>query len=136
MNNLLAAEVIKKVPDAIINKWLVVSIVELLVIIILVIIILKKKKVKSEDFIVSDDIKQYKNSNVDLNNMFDSMFNASRLHTILKKKIHPDRFPKDNDPEKNALANELTAKLNEAQNNIAKMKEIQTIAKEKLGINF
>jgi hypothetical protein len=136
MNNLLAAEVIKKVTDAIINKWLVVSIVELLVIIILVIIILKKKKVKSEDFIVSDDIKQYKNSNVDLNNMFDSMFNASKLHTTLKKKIHPDRFPKDNDPEKNALANELTAKLNEAQNNIAKMKEIQRIAVEKLGINF
>ena len=136
MNNLLAAEVIKKVTDAIINKWLVVSIVELLVIIILVIIILKKKKVKSEDFIVSDDIKQYKNSNVDLNNMFDSMFNASKLNTTLKKKIHPDRFPKDNDPEKNALANELTAKLNEAQNNIAKMKEIQRIAVEKLGINF
>lgn len=134
MNNLLAAEVIKKVPDAIINKWLVVSIVELLVIIILVIIVLKKKKVKSEDFIVSDDIKHYKDSNVDLNNMFDSMFNASKLHTTLKKKIHPDRFP--NDPEKITLANELTAKLNEAQNNIAKMKEIQTIAIEKLGIKF
>jgi len=134
MNNLLAAEIIKKVPDAIINKWLVVSIVELLIIIILVIIVLKKKKVKSEDFIVSDDIKQYKDSNVDLNNMFDSMFNASKLHSTLKKKIHPDRFP--NDPEKITLANELTAKLNEAQNNIAKMKEIQTIATEKLGIKF
>jgi hypothetical protein len=134
MNNLLAAEVIKKVPDAIINKWLVVSIVELLVIIILVIIILKKKKVKSEDFIISDDIKQYKDAEVDLNNMFDSMFNSSKLHNILKKKIHPDRFP--NDPEKIAIANELTAKLNEAQNNIAKMKEIQRIASEKLGIVF
>ena len=134
MNNLLAAEIIKKVPDAIINKWLVVSIVELLIIIILVIIVLKKKKVKSEDFIVSDDIKQYKDSNVDLNNMFDSMFNASKLHSTLKKKIQPDRFP--NDPEKITLANELTAKLNEAQNNIAKMKEIQTIATEKLGIKF
>jgi len=134
MNNLLAAEVIKKVPDAIINKWLIVSIVELLVIIILVIIILKKKKVKSEDFIISDDIKQYKDAEVDLNNMFDSMFNSSKLHNILKKKIHPDRFP--NDPEKIAIANELTAKLNEAQNNIAKMKEIQRIASEKLGIVF
>ena len=39
MNNLLAAEIIKKVPDAIINKWLVVSIVELLIIIILVIVL-------------------------------------------------------------------------------------------------
>jgi hypothetical protein len=134
MNYLLAAEVIKKVPVTIIDKWLIVSCIELFVILILVIIIIKKKKVKTEDFIVSDDIKQYKDTEVDLSNMFDSMFNSSRLHTILKKKIHPDRFP--NDPEKIALANELTAKLNEAQNNIAKMKEIQNIAIEKLGIKF
>jgi len=134
MNDLLVAEVIKKVPDTIINKWFIVSFVELFVILILLITLLKKKKFKSEDFTVSDDIKQYKNTDVDLSNMFDSMFNASKLHDILKRKIHPDRFP--NDPEKIAIANELTAKLNEAQNNISKMKEIQRIASEKLGIVF
>ena len=132
MNVFLAADIIKKMPDTIVNKWFIVSFVELLVILILIIIILKKKKGNSEDITISDDIKQYKDADVDLGNMFDSMFNASKLHSILKKKIHPDRFP--NDPEKIRIANDLTAKLNEAQNNIAKMKEIQDLAKEKLGI--
>ena len=132
MNVLLAADIIKKMPDTIVNKWFIVSFVELLVILILIIIILKKKKGNSEDIIISEDIKQYKDADVDLGNMFDSMFNASKLHSILKKKIHPDRFP--NDPEKIRIANDLTAKLNEAQNNIAKMKDIQDLAKEKLGI--
>jgi predicted RND superfamily exporter protein len=132
MNVFLSADIIKKIPDTIVNKWFIVSFVELLVILILIIIILKKKKGNSEDITISDDIKQYKDADVDLGNMFDSMFNASKLHSILKKKIHPDRFP--NDPEKIRIANDLTAKLNEAQNNIAKMKEIQDLAKEKLGI--
>jgi hypothetical protein len=132
MNVFLSADIIKKIPDTIVNKWFIVSFVELLVIFILIIIILKKKKGNSEDITISDDIKQYKDADVDLGNMFDSMFNASKLHSILKKKIHPDRFP--NDPEKIRIANDLTAKLNEAQNNIAKMKEIQDLAKEKLGI--
>jgi hypothetical protein len=76
----------------------------------------------------------FKDANIDFSNMFNSMFNASKLHSALKRKIHPDLFP--NNPEKILIANDLTARLNESQNDIAKMKEIQAIAKEKLGIIF
>jgi Sec-independent protein translocase protein TatA len=130
----LVAEVAKKVPVVVINNWMYISIAELLVIVVLGILLLKKKKKKPDDFFVGRSVKDYKDAEVDFGNMFNSMFNASTLHDSLKKKIHPDRFP--NDPEKIAIANELTAQLNESQNNIAKMKEIQSVAKEKLGITF
>jgi hypothetical protein len=130
----LFAEVAKKVPVVVINNWMYISIAELLVIVILGILLLKKKKNKPNDFFVGGSVKDYKDAEVDFGNMFNSMFNAPQLHDFLKKKIHPDRFP--NDIEKIEIANELTAQLNENQNNIAKMKEIQIIAKEKLGITF
>ena len=130
----LVAEVAKKEPVAVINNWMYISIAELLVIVVLGILLLKKKKNKRENFFFDEIIKEDKHVEVDFGNIFNSMFNASALHDILKKKIHPDRFP--NDPEKIAIANELTAQLNESQKNIAKMKEIQSVAKEKLGITF
>ncbi len=134
MQYLLAAEVINKGNETFQNKWLYVSIVELMIIVFLLIILYKKKKNKPDDFYVGKSVKEFKNTDVDLGNMFNSMFNATTLHETLKRKIHPDRFP--NDPEKIKIANELTAQLNESQNNIARMKEIQAIAAEQLGITF
>lgn len=134
MYYILVAEVAKKVPVASFNKWLYVSTIELLIIVVLFILLLKKNQNKPDDFFVGESVKGYKDAELDLGNMFNSMFNASKLHDSLKKKIHPDRFP--NDPEKIAIANELTAQLNESQNNIAKMKEIQSIAIDKLGIKI
>jgi hypothetical protein len=134
MYYLLVAEVAKKAPVTTINPWILVSIAEFLIIVILTILLFKKKQKKPDEFYVGESIKGYKDAEVDLGNMFNSMFNASILHDALKKKIHPDRFP--NDVEKIAIANELTTQLNENKNNIAKMKEIQTIASEKLGIKF
>jgi hypothetical protein len=134
MHYLLVAKVAKKVPVSTLNPWMLVSIAELLMIVILIILLFKKKQKKPDDFYVGEDIKGYKDAEVDLGNMFNSMFNATTLHDALKKKIHPDRFP--NDDEKIKIANELTTQLNENKNNIAKMKEIQAIAAEKLGITF
>jgi predicted RND superfamily exporter protein len=131
---LLVAEVAKKVPKTVINQWMIVSIIELLIIVILIILLFKKKQKKPDDFYVGESIKGYKDAEVDFGNMFNSMFNASAMHDSLKKKIHPDRFP--NDPEKIAIANDLTTQLNENKNNVAKMKEIQAMASEKLGITF
>lgn len=134
MYNLLVAKVAKNLPVSTSNTWMLVSITELLIILILIYLLFKKKKKKPDDFYVGGSIKEYKDAEVDFGNMFNSMFNASALHETLKRKIHPDRFP--NDPEKIKIANELTAELNESQNNIARMKEIQAIATEKLGIKF
>lgn len=122
------------VPEYSVNKWIIISIFELIVILILIYILIKKKKSKAEEFYVGEAVKGFKDKEIDFDNMFNSMFNATELYNILKTRIHPDRFP--NDEEKIKIANELTAQLNENQNNIAKMKIIQTIAFEKLGINL
>lgn len=134
MHYLLVAKAVKKIPVSAFNPWMVVSILELLIIVILFILLFKKQQKKPDDFFVGDDVKGYKDADVDFGNMFNSMFNAPQLHDLLKKRIHPDRF--GNDPEKYAIADELATQLNENKNNIAKMKEIQAIAIEKLGITF
>ena len=126
--------VAKKIPVSTLNPWMLVSIVQLVIIVILFIILFKIKQKKPDDFYVGESVKESKDVEVDFGNMFNSMFNATALHDTLKKKIHPDRFP--NDPEKIAIANKLTTQLNENKNNIAKMKEIQAMATEKLGITF
>ena len=125
---------VTKVPSYIIDKWMIIAIIELFVIIVLCYILLKKKKYKAEEFYVGEGVKRFKDKEIDFENMFNSMFNATELHNLLKTRIHPDRFP--NDQEKIEIANKLTAQLNESQNNIAKMKAIQAIAIEKLGIKF
>lgn len=134
MYYLLVAKVAEKIPLSTFNPWMLVSIVELLIIVILFILLFKKTQRKPDDFYVGESVKDSKNAEVDFGNMFNSMFNASTLHETLKRKIHPDRF--GNDPEKYAIADELATQLNENKNNIAKMKEIQAIAAEKLGITF
>ena len=134
MYYILVAEVVKKAPVSTFNLWILISIAEFLIIVILIILLFKKKQKKPDEFYVGESIKGYKDAEVDLGNMFNSMFNASMLHDALKKKIHPDRFP--HDEEKIAIANELTTQLNENKNNIAKMKESQLMAIEKLGVKF
>lgn len=131
---MLATEVVKKVPEVLINKWMILSIIEFVIILGLFLYLFKKKQAKPDEFYVDEHVTKYKDAEVDLGNIFNSMFNAQKLHGILKKKIHPDLFP--NDPEKISLANELTAQLNQSQNNIAKMEEIKAIAIEKLGIKI
>lgn len=123
-----------KLPTATIDKWMIISIIELGIILTLSYLLFKKKQKRPNDFYVGKSVKEYKDTEVDLGNMFNSMFNATTLHDTLKRKIHPDRFP--NDEEKIKIANELTTQLNENKNNIAKMKEIQAMATEKLGIIF
>ena len=131
---MLATEVVKKAPEVLINKWMILSIIELVIILGMFLFLFKKKQAKPDEFYVDENVTKFKDAEVDFGNMFNSMFNAQKIHGLLKKKIHPDLFP--NDPEKISLANELTAQLNQSQNNIAKMEEIQAIAIEKLGIKI
>lgn len=119
-----------------ISIWQIATSLELVIIVLLIFKIKSiRKKIKvNGDKYVKDIIQESKEKEVDMDNVINSMFHSKTLYDNLKKKIHPDRFP--NDPDKIAIANELTAQLNESQNNIAKMKEIQTLATEKLGIKF
>jgi hypothetical protein len=119
-----------------ISIWQIATSLELVIIVLLIFKIKSiRKKIKlNGDKYVKDIIQESKEKEIDMDNVVNSMFHSKAIYDILKKKIHPDRFP--NDPDKIAIANELTAQLNESQNNIAKMKEIQTLATEKLGIKF
>lgn len=132
---MLVIKITQKVPEIIINKWLIVSIIEFALLILLIILYLKSnKKHKSDDYFVDEHVRKFKNTEVDFNNMFNSMFNSKELYDQMKKKIHPDRFP--NDLEQNKLASKLATELNESKNDIGKLKEIKAMAEEKLGLTF
>ena len=134
MRYILFVDAVKKVPVEFINKWMYVSIIELLIIIMLGIVLLKKKQNKPEEIHVGEDVKAYKDAEVDLGNFFNSMFNAESLYDTLKRHIHEDRFP--NDPEKKVLAAELAMRMNEKQNDIGELNKIKAIAIEKLGLKL
>lgn len=125
-------EVIQKSPQLNVIYWILISICEFLIICFLLIKILRKSK--KDDFYVDSNVTEFKNAEVDLNNVFNSMFNSKNLYDILKRKIHPDKFP--NDVDQFNIASELATLLNEHKNNFAKLNEIKSIAEEKLGLTF
>ena len=92
------------------------------------------RKAKNDDFYVDSKVTDFKNVEVDLNNVFNSMFNSKNLYDTLKRKIHPDKFPNNDDHFK--IATELASQLNEHKNDFEKLKEIKSIAEEKLGLTF
>lgn len=120
-----------------IKLWQIAVAVEFVIILILIITVYKLfKKLKSKDQPEQFDttiIRESKEKAVDMDNVINSMFNSKMLYDTLKKKIHPDRFP--NDAEK-AIASDLATQLHEQKSNYEKLKEIKSIAEEKLGLTF
>lgn len=121
-----------------IKLWQIAVAVEFVIILILIVTVYRLfKKLKRKDQPEQFDttiIKESKEKAVDMDNVINSMFNSKPLYDILKKKVHPDRFP--NDPDKAKLADELATILNEQHGNYEKLKEIKGIAEEKLGLKF
>jgi hypothetical protein len=120
-----------------IKIWQFAVAIELIIILLLIITIIKLLKIiksnqKPEQFDTTI-IKGSKETAVDMDNVINSMFNSKVLYDMLKKKIHPDRFP--NDAEK-AVASTLATQLHEQKSNYEKLKEIKAIAEEKLGLKF
>ena len=120
-----------------IKIWQIASTIELIIILILIFTIIRllkklKRNQKPEQFDTTI-IKESKETAVDMDNVINSMFNSKMLYDMLKKKIHPDRFP--DDAEK-AIATDLATQLNEQHTNYEKLKEIKAIAEEKLGLKF
>ncbi len=120
-----------------IKIWQLAAAIELIIIVLLIIAIIKLlKKIKSHQKPEQFDttiIKGSKEKAVDMDNVINSMFNSKMLYDMLKKKIHPDRFP---DEDEKAIATDLATQLNEQKSNYEKLKEIKAIAEEKLGLKF
>lgn len=120
-----------------IKIWQIAAAIELIIILILALTIIRllkklKRNQKPEQFDTTI-IKRSKEKAVDMDNVINSMFNSKMLYDMLKKKIHPDRFP---DEDEKAIATVLATQLNEQHTNYEKLKEIKAIAEEKLGLKF
>ena len=111
-----------------INFWFVCAVVELIVIAILLIKMKKptKKKINS----IKEEVK--KEGPIDFGDVINNAFNAGAIYDDLKRKCHPDRFIED--PEKEAVANDLFQRITQNKHNISNLKKLKEEAVQKLGI--
>lgn len=134
--------------NAPINKtplyWPIISVTELLIILFL---ILKKysnkhKKLdhspliststKEEDINISD-FRNEKSSEINMDELIESISKAKELYKHLSNKCHPDRFL---DPDKNNKANVIFQQIVNSQRNYQKLLKIKDLAQKELGISL
>lgn len=114
------------------NFWLWLSILELLIIVLLV----YKLKKKSSDLVFKDipkdKIKDAKSTTIDMNNLMNSINNASELYKELSKNYHPDRFVNS---DKQTLAEEIFQEISKNKRNFNALQNLKIRAKNELEIN-
>jgi alcohol dehydrogenase YqhD (iron-dependent ADH family) len=115
------------------NYWMWIAVAEFLVIGYLTFKLVNKKKVKFEQA-GGDILNEAKNSNVDMDNLMNSINKSRQLYKQLSAKCHPDRFPADE--EKRKMADELFQDITKNQRNYNKLLELQEEAKQKLNITI
>lgn len=115
------------------NYWMWVAAAEFLVIGYIAFKLFSKKKIKF-DHEGGDIFNEAKTSNVDMDNLMNSINKSRQLYKQLSSKCHPDRFVTDE--EKQKIADELFQDITKNQRNYNKLLELQEEAKQKLNITI
>jgi hypothetical protein len=111
--------------------WQLVSLIEFLCLLFILFKKQSKRKLKSE--FENEILKEAKDSNVNMDNLMDSIYKSKALYDVLIRKCHPDRFT---DPDLNFIATDLTKSIQENSTNYSKLIELKIIAQKKLLIEI
>ena len=84
--------------------WLWIAVIELLIIVFLLWRLFKVKQKFKEPDLLKEKLRQAKGSNVDMNNLMNSINGSKDLYKELSRKCHPDRFVNS---EKQIIAEEI-----------------------------
>lgn len=136
MNTLLSVtnKVIPVEKNSTFNSiWFWIAIVELSLILILVYKLKSKKNIPELSDLDSKIIMDSKKSNIDMDNLINSIHNSRGLYKELIKKCHPDRFI--NDP-KQKNAEEIFQEITKNERNFEKLNSLKLRAENELNINF
>jgi|JI10StandDraft_1071094.scaffolds.fasta_scaffold56195_6 hypothetical protein len=115
------------------SYWMWIAAAEFLVIGYLAFKLINKKKIKF-DQAGGDILNEAKNSNVDMDNLMNSINKSRQLYKQLSAKCHPDRFATDEQKQK--IADDLFQEITRNQRNYSKLLELQEEAQQKLNINI
>jgi len=115
------------------NSWMWVAVSEFAVIGYLAFKLFKRKRI-SFNTVEGESLSDAKNSNVDMDNLMNSINKSRQLYKQLSAKCHPDRFVSDE--EKKVIAESLFQDITRNQRNYNKLLELQEEATQKLNITF
>ncbi len=116
------------------NYFMWLTLVEFIVILYLLVRLNKSNK---RDLSEKERLKRKaKEGEIDFSNTLDSAFNAQKIYKELKRACHPDRFPKEQFPEKNAIADKLSQEIGENKYNIKRLQELKEEAIKDLEVNL
>jgi len=115
------------------NYWMWAALIEMGLIAFLIYKLLKRKKT-AFDNVGSEVLNEAKNSNVDMDNLMNSINKSRTLYKQLSSKCHPDRFPTDVIKQQNADL--LFQEITKNQRNYNKLLELKEKAQQQLNITI
>lgn len=115
------------------SVWFWIALLELALIIFLIFRLKSKKNKLGLSEMETNQIKESKGANIDMDNLINSIHNSKNLYKELSKKCHPDRFI-NNPLQKNA--EEIFQEITKNERNFEKLSKLKERAISELNINF
>jgi hypothetical protein len=132
-NESLVQENIANSNSLITSIWFWISLVEFLIIVLFIIKLLKKKNNLAFSDLSKEQLKKAQSTNVDMDNLMNSINGARELYKTLSKTCHPDRFI-NSDKEK--IAEKIFQEISKNKRNYNELVELKQRAINELNINI
>ncbi len=115
------------------SLWFWIAIIELILILFFIYKLKSKKKVFELSDLETRNIKNSKKSNIDMDNLINSIHNSRTLYKELSKKCHPDKFINDS---KQKAAEEIFQEITKNERDFEKLNALKLRAINELNINL
>ncbi|HEY9169197.1 MAG TPA: molecular chaperone DnaJ [Lutibacter sp.] len=132
-NESLVKESIANSNSIITSIWFWISLVEFLIIIFFIIKLLKKKNNLAFSDLSKEQLKKAQSTNVDMDNLMNSINGSKELYKTLSKTCHPDRFINS---DKQNLAENIFQEISKNKRNYNKLIALKQRAINELNINL
>jgi uncharacterized protein YozE (UPF0346 family) len=131
-NNVIA-ETASAVDSASFPIWFWIALIEFAIIVFLVFRLRKKREKLTFGDLSKDRIRNAKKSDVDMENLMNSINGSKELYKQLSRTCHPDRFINNN---KQELAEEIFQEISKHKRDFKKLTELKEKAITELNIKF
>lgn len=113
--------------------WFWISLVEFIIIVLFIIKLLKKQNNLAFSDLSKEQLKKAQSTNVDMNNLMNSINGSKELYKTLSRTCHPDRFINS---DKQKFAENIFQEISKNKRNYNKLVELKQRAINELNINL
>ena len=133
INIWLQDKTINNIESTSISIWFWVTLAEFIIIVLLVLRLKRKQSDLKFSNLSKDKIYNAKKTNIDMNNLMNSINNSKNLYKELSRTCHPDRFINS---DKHSLSEEIFQDISRFKRDFQKLTELKERAIIELNINF